>query len=69
MHRRAAGGADGVGDLLVGAGDGDRTDIGLERAVQHVQDHRPAADSASGLPGRREDAMREGMTTIGVMRL
>jgi hypothetical protein len=23
--------------------------------------------SASGLPGRRVDAMREGMTTIGVM--
>ncbi len=44
QHRDAARRAHRVGDLRIAAGHGDRADIRLPPAVQHMHDHRPAMD-------------------------
>ena len=69
QHRDAAGGAHRVGDLGVAAGHRDRADIRprAPRSSTCTIIGRPWM-SASGLPGSRVEAMREGMTTIGFTR-
>ena len=62
---RAAGGADGVGDFGVAAGHGDRADIGFRPRSSMCRIIGLPSMSASGLPGRRVEAMRAGMTTMG----
>ena len=42
-----------------------RADVGLDRTPPDVDDHRRAGMSASGFPGRRVEAMRAGIRTMG----
>ena len=51
QDRDASGRPYRLGDLGLGAGDGDRADLRLASAVEHVRDHRPAVDVGERLAG------------------
>ena len=52
QHRKAAVGVDCFGDFGIATGDGDRSDLRLTRAIQHVDDHRLAVDVGERLAGQ-----------------
>jgi hypothetical protein len=68
QDRGTAGGADGVGDDLLGRGDQDRPDLRLDRAAPDVDDHRLAMDVGQRLVGQPGGGESRGNDDDGVAR-